>query len=272
MADKEREKLCAKLTGPVADVPADVFYKQFNLDGHSFSEYYLKDMMRIFYYQGMEQWPKTLPPPKGSRDTQILMSLVCFMPTARMSREDSRVKNLVCKAHEKASQMVISCFDLEEDHSCIQKAMDNYPTLAIFMSTIDSSKHSHTGRKPQRKSILDDKHVSCLAAVTYFRQGTHTQVLWLATTLAQPPVGSIHVVWQKIGLGTYLLCMLVKQHTGISDNLDHSVLSLQASPKRGSAVRRYYMKLGFISQNCAGDNGFLLTSHGFQNEVIQKKT
>jgi hypothetical protein len=47
--------------------------------------------------------------------------------------------------------------------------MDNYPTLAIFMSKkIDSSKHSCTGKKAQRKSILDDKHASCLAAITYF--------------------------------------------------------------------------------------------------------
>jgi hypothetical protein len=36
------------------------------------------------------------------------------------------------------------------------------------------------------------------------------------------------------------------------------------------AVRRYYIKVGFISQNCAGDNGFLLTSHGFQNEFKEK--
>ena len=60
MADQESEKLCAKLTGVVADVPADEFYNQFNLDGHSFSEYYFKDMMRIFHLPGMEQWPSTL--------------------------------------------------------------------------------------------------------------------------------------------------------------------------------------------------------------------
>ena len=48
MADQESEKLCAKLTGVVADVPANEFYNQFNLDGHSFSEYYFKDMQRVF--------------------------------------------------------------------------------------------------------------------------------------------------------------------------------------------------------------------------------
>jgi hypothetical protein len=150
MAEQEREKLCAKLTGFVADVPAHAFYEQFNLDGHSFSEYYLKDMMRIFYYQGMEHWPKTLPPPMGSPDIQILISLVCFLLTARMSRQDSRVKTLVCQAHKKASQMVLSCFKLEEDLCCIWKAIDNYPTLAIFMSKkINSSKRSRTGKKAQ---------------------------------------------------------------------------------------------------------------------------
>ena len=47
MADQDSEKLCAKLTGVVADVPANEFYNQFNLDGHSFSEYYFKDMQRF---------------------------------------------------------------------------------------------------------------------------------------------------------------------------------------------------------------------------------
>ena len=53
----------------------------------------------------------------------------------------------------------------------------------------------------------------CLAAVNYFREGQHTQVLWIATTMEKPPEDSIHVVWQGHGLAAYLLCMLVKQHT-----------------------------------------------------------
>jgi hypothetical protein len=60
MVAKESEELRAKLTGVVADVPADQFYNQFNLDGHSFSEYYFKDMLRIFHLPAMNNWPKTL--------------------------------------------------------------------------------------------------------------------------------------------------------------------------------------------------------------------
>ena len=59
MADQESEKLCAKLMGVVADVPANEFYNRFNLEGHSFAEFYLKDMMRIFHLPGMELWPRT---------------------------------------------------------------------------------------------------------------------------------------------------------------------------------------------------------------------
>jgi hypothetical protein len=77
------------------------------------------------------------------------------------------------------------------------------------------------------------------------------------------------VVWQKLGLATYLLCMLVKQHT--CNNMDDSVLSLQAFLQRGSLVCRYYMSLGFISQNCDGDNGLSLTSPHFQKEVVEHK-
>jgi hypothetical protein len=60
--------------------------------------------------------------------------------------------------------------------------MDNYPTLSIFMSIIDRDKRSCSGKNKQKKSILDDKKACCLAAVNYFRDSTHTQVLWLATT------------------------------------------------------------------------------------------
>jgi hypothetical protein len=66
MADQESEKLCAKLTGVVGDVSANEFYSQFNLDGTSFSEYYFKDMQRIFHLEGMDHWPTTLNTADGS--------------------------------------------------------------------------------------------------------------------------------------------------------------------------------------------------------------
>ena len=93
-------------------------------------------------------------------------------------------------------------------------------------------------------------------------------MLWLATTLEAPPVDSIHVVWQKHGLATYLLCMLVKQHTGFASNMDESVLSLQASSERTNPVRNFYLKLGFICHDeYINDNGLSKTSKGFQEEV-----
>jgi hypothetical protein len=57
--------------------------------------------------------------------------------------------------------------------------------------------------------------------------------LWLATTLEAPPVASIHSIWQRHWLTTYLLCILIKQHTWIgTGTLDHSTLSVQASSKK----------------------------------------
>ena len=50
--------------------------------------------------------------------------------------------------------------------------------------------------------------------------------------------------------------------------MDHSVLSLQASFERGSLVRRFYLRAGFISpDNLADDNGLSHTSPAFQEEV-----
>ena len=83
-----------------------------------------------------------------------------------------------------------------------------------------------------------------------------------------PPINSIHVVWRQRGLSTYLLCMLVKQHTGISTGcLYHSVLSLQASRIKRNPACRFYLKLGFISHDEYRDNGFSQTSAGFQAAV-----
>jgi hypothetical protein len=117
------------------------------------------------------------------------------------------------------------------------------------------------------KSIFDNKDTSCIAAVNYFRAGKRTQILWLATTLSAPPIESIHVIWRKLGLATYLVCLLLKQHTGIgTGSLDDSCLSLQASSKRGLPVRSFYLKLGFISDDLE-DNGLSITSQEFQEQV-----
>jgi hypothetical protein len=97
-------------------------------------------------------------------------------------------------------------------------------------------KRNRGKNKQVRKSILDVKDPSslhCLAAVNYYQVGDKTHVLWLSTTRKKPPVDSIHVTWRGKGLATYLLCMLVKQHTAFGRaSLADSVISLQASQNR----------------------------------------
>ena len=141
----------------MADVPADEFYNQFNLDGHSFSEYYFKDMQRIFHLEGMDHWPTTL---NGSK-MQIQLSLVCFSPIAAPTG-NSREAYLVSSAKEKAVKMFLSCFHLQVDHECIQLAMDNYPTLSIFMSIIDRDKRSCSGKNKQKRAYLMTKKLVVL--------------------------------------------------------------------------------------------------------------
>jgi hypothetical protein len=89
------------------------------------------------------------------------------------------------------------------------------------------------------------------------------------TTLEEPPVASIHTIWQKLRFATYLLCILIKQHTGIgTGTLDHSILSLQASSQETHPTRNFYISLGFLSHD-ASDNGLLMTSGEFQEQVEQ---
>lgn len=142
--------------------------------------------------------------------------------------------------------------------------MNLFPTLAIFLVNF---------RKKQKKvgsllDVKDNSSISCLAAVNYFQHGTHTQVLWLASTLEEPPPDSLNVQWRSHGLCTYLLCMLVKQHTGLSTSMNQSVLSLQGSHVQNSAAHSFYLNLGFISHDeFVDDNGLSQTSEGFQEQV-----
>jgi hypothetical protein len=65
----------------------------------------------------------------------------------------------------------------------------------------------------------------------------------------------------------YLLCILIKQHTGIgTGTLDHSTLSLQASSQRTNPTRNFYVSLGFLSHD-SNDNGLSMTSQEFQEKV-----
>jgi hypothetical protein len=110
--------------------------------------------------------------------------------------------------------------------------------------------------------------VHCLCAVNYCRHGQHTVVLWLASTRKPPFRASIHCTWRNNGLATYLLCMLIKQLTGVAANMDQSILSLQASPSNYESALRFYKKVGF-SQHIDPDNGLSQTSKHFQKEVMK---
>ena len=288
MGDSESEKLCARLTGSVGDRRADVFYQEFNLDKPTvFAEFYFKEMMEIYHFPGMEGWPKVMSSrsainkkQQGRSPPKIYLSLVCFQPPGAVSSNtaSASIKSRVKLALTKARDMVSSCFNTKEDHNCIKVAMHKYPTIAIFMcqvvdQTQELKRKRNTKKDQVRKSILDVKDTSslhCLAAVNYFTVGQNTVVLWLATTLEKPPVDSIHVTWRNLGLATYLLCMLVKQHTGYG-NLADSVISLQSSQNRNDSARSFYMSLGFqVHDEYVHDNGLSQTHPSFQGAVGKK--
>jgi hypothetical protein len=93
--------------------------------------------------------------------------------------------------------------------------------------------------------------------------------LWLVTTLEAPPVPSIHSIWQRHWLAIYLLCILIKWHTGIgTGTLDHSTLSLQASSQKTNPTHKFYVSLGFPSRD-SNDNRLSMTSQEFQEKVKQ---
>jgi len=285
MGDSESEKLCARLTGSVGSHAATELYQELNLDkGTVFSEFFFKEMMKIFHYPGMEEWPKVLSSDnaetnksQGKQSASFHMSLVCFKPPYDTKEKPALIKKRVKLAHKMAREMLCSCFDTAEDHTCIKVAMANHPTIAIFISpkeNQDNMKRVRNKNKQLGKSILDAKDpntsLQCLAAVNYYSIGQQTVVLWLATTVNAPPIDSIHVTWRNLGLATYLLCMLVKQQTIFStdDTLSGCTLCLQASRRRDNPVRQFYFKLGFQCHDL-DDNGIDLLHYSFQMAVAQ---
>ena len=178
MGDSESEKLCARLTGTVANKAADEFYDEFNLERKAvFAKFFFRDMMQIYHLPGMEDWPKVLITPsatnkQGRPPPKIYLSLVCFRPPGHefFKAADASIKKRVKLAHAKARDMVTSCFEAKEDRQSIQFAMHNYPTIAIFMCQEQELKRTRPNNKKNqfRKSILDVKDESslhCLAAV-----------------------------------------------------------------------------------------------------------
>jgi hypothetical protein len=110
------------------------------------------------------------------------------------SSQPPSIRKRVSTAHAKAHHMLCSSFESEEDHKCIDVAMDNFPMIAIFMAQIHDQDFKKKKNKKHHRSMFDMKDTSqlqCLAAVNYFRDGTQTQVLWLATTLEAPPIESM---------------------------------------------------------------------------------
>jgi hypothetical protein len=109
-------------------------------------------------------------------------------------------------AHAKAREMLCSSFQGNDDHVAIADvAMANFPTIAIFMSQVDNKQKKKP--KNHRKSIFnvnDTSLLKCLPTVNYFREDTHTQLLWLSTTLEEPPIDSSHVMWCKVSWACYV--------------------------------------------------------------------
>ena len=162
MGDSESEMLNARLTGIVGDRPADEFYQEFNLVRPTvFAEFYFKEMMQIYHLPGMETWPETMkrhgttnnhgsrPPPK------CYMSMVCFRPPGADSFKAApgSIKRKVKLAHSKAREMILSCFETKEDHKCIKVAMDNYPSIAIFMCPVVDPKQEMKRQRGNNKMI-----------------------------------------------------------------------------------------------------------------------
>ena len=167
----ESDVLCARLTGDVANKAADEFYKEFNLISKPFAEYFFNEMKTIFHLEAMDGWPRLMA---SNGKTEMSFSLVSFNPPEKLAATNRSVlQTRISTAHSKALAMLQNCFDHAEDKMCIQKSMEMFPTIAIFMALLTEREIKKMKKRAadEHKSILDVKDsasVHCLAAANYF--------------------------------------------------------------------------------------------------------
>ena len=233
----------------VGDYKCEEFYKLFNLEVCDYVKLPFKEMINIFSLDPLMQWHSAL---KGSKrqSSNYAITLVSFKPIASNDGDDRRQK-----AHMKVHEMFKDCFD-DGSMNKVDVCTKTFPMrMAIFLSKKMKTFHNkrklpaskqNTGSCKEKSSIFDSNQwqVHCLSAVNYFWHKQNTVMLWLATTRSKPFKESINCMWRHNGLVTYLLCMLIKQHTCAGPNMDDSVLCLQASNEKPN-VGRYYQCLGF---------------------------
>jgi hypothetical protein len=122
MNSQENESLCARLSPEV--------YKKLNLVNHLYSEFFYKEMTELLYLQGMERWPITEA--IETNHSQLLFSMVIFSPLKEVP-DSLPSRSKITKAHTLAHQMFLTSFQEEEDHDCIDAAMDSFPIVGICL-------------------------------------------------------------------------------------------------------------------------------------------
>lgn len=99
----------------------------------------------------------------------------------------------------------------------------------------------------------------------YHVEPSFTQILWLGTTAEAPPATSTHVSWCSLGLASFLVAVLVKQHfcQRPEDAQTESVIGVQAVQSSKQAIS-FYKKLGFLDITLqTADCGFSLLPDKF---------
>jgi hypothetical protein len=124
----KKEVLSARLTDDVN--------KKLNLVNSQFSEFHFKEMVEIVNTPGMDKWPKTL----DAFTTKFLFSLVSFSPPNKGVSSQLRPLLRHQSAHKLSLGMLHHCFPEKKDRSSITIAMDNFPSIAIFMAPLLTSK------------------------------------------------------------------------------------------------------------------------------------
>jgi hypothetical protein len=210
----------------------------------------------------INDWTACLCDENNRKEDNVQEELLILLVRFNCSRRElSKYKNAnKAMASKLVAMMLQDIFPNNKDSKSIEYCIQWCPTLALFVSLPPSlaSKRS--------KSIFNmrgAKPTCILAVIYYLAKDNFSQILWMGTTVEAPPPKSKNVTWHSLGLGSFLVAALLKQH--FCSGLPESTLSVQASRENKESLY-FYKKLGFTEYETP-DNGFTMLPNDFKTAI-----
>jgi hypothetical protein len=221
----------------------NAFYQQFVFkDGFGFFEVSHEVLADWLPHPSIMFWTHLNKVHKCAAPLSVNLSVIGIYPKSTSQNTAKKMIKAMYQvtAKKKIKAMFEKVFENAQDHKSSSKCIDDYATIAIFVSTGPrklTNKETIFGKKSAQNNLM------CVATLTFIpHPSKHLKVLWLGVTNVPTFLNQSMGTWQRNGLGYYLMLVLI-QHQVSSSNADPKVY-LQCS--RNEPSFNFYTQIGFI--------------------------